>query len=62
VAKTLIDVDVQLLARAQRILGTTTKKATVNGALAEVVRLACAQEFLALAGSDAFCFREGAAG
>jgi Arc/MetJ family transcription regulator len=36
--KTLIDIDLELLSQAQEILGTTTKKATVNGALREVVR------------------------
>jgi Arc/MetJ family transcription regulator len=35
--KTLIDVDDALLAEAQRLLGTTTKKETVNRALALVI-------------------------
>ena len=39
-AKTLIDIDETALKRAQRVLGTTTKKDTVNAALAEVVALA----------------------
>ena len=39
-AKTLIDIDETALKRAQRILGTTTKKDTVNAALAQVVALA----------------------
>ena len=39
-AKTLIDIDEQYLAAAQRELGTTTKKDTVNAALREVAALA----------------------
>lgn len=35
--KTLIDIDEDLLGRAQEVLGTPTKKETVNRALAEVV-------------------------
>lgn len=38
--KTLIDVDDELLADAARVLGTQTKKDTVNAALAETVALA----------------------
>ncbi len=37
-SKLLIEVDDEALAEAQRLLGTTTKKDTVNAALAEVVR------------------------
>lgn len=37
-AKTVIDVDDELLAIASEVLGTTTKKDTVNGALAEIVK------------------------
>jgi Arc/MetJ family transcription regulator len=40
VAKTLIDIDERLLADAAGALGTTTKKETVNRALAEVSALA----------------------
>ncbi len=36
-AKTLVDVDEEVLQRAQEALGTTTKKDTINQALAEVV-------------------------
>jgi Arc/MetJ family transcription regulator len=39
-AKTLIDIDEQFLAAAQRELGTTSKKDTVNAALREVAALA----------------------
>lgn len=38
--KTLIDIDDDELARAQRALRTTTKKDTVNRALAEATALA----------------------
>jgi Arc/MetJ family transcription regulator len=33
----MIDIDERRLAKAQRLLGTTTKKDTVNQALAEVI-------------------------
>ena len=39
-AKKLIDLDESLLEQARAVLGETTMKATVNQALAEVVRLA----------------------
>jgi Arc/MetJ family transcription regulator len=39
-AKTLIDVDEEQLAAAQKVLGTGTKKDTVNAALREVTALA----------------------
>jgi Arc/MetJ family transcription regulator len=39
-AKTLIDVDEEYLAAAQRVLHTQTKKDTVNTALREVAALA----------------------
>ena len=44
--KTLIDVDEGLLEQARRILGTATKKATVNQALREIVRRHAAEAFL----------------
>jgi Arc/MetJ family transcription regulator len=53
-AKTLIDVDDELLTRAQQILGTDTKKATVNTALREIVRRWAAVEFGTLARSGIF--------
>lgn len=37
-SRTLIDVDDEMLGRASELLGTGTKKDTVNAALAEVVR------------------------
>ncbi|MBW3665817.1 MAG: type II toxin-antitoxin system VapB family antitoxin [Actinobacteria bacterium] len=39
-AKKLVDIDEETLARAREILGADTMKQTVNEALAEVVRLA----------------------
>ncbi len=39
-SKTLIDVDDELLTDAAQVLGTVTKKDTVNRALAEAVALA----------------------
>jgi Arc/MetJ family transcription regulator len=53
-AKTLIDIDDELLERARPILGTATKKDTVNAALREVVRRWAAQEFGELARSGVF--------
>ena len=38
--KTLIEIDDEYLAAAQQVLGTTTKKDTVNAALREVTALA----------------------
>ncbi len=48
-AKTVIDIDDDLLARSQEVLGTTTKKATVNAALKEVVRRAASRDFIEFA-------------
>ncbi len=39
-SRTLLDVDDDLLAQARTVLGATTKRETVNKALAEVVALA----------------------
>jgi len=47
--KTIIDVDNDLLLKAQQILGTETKKDTVNSALREVVRRDAATRFVAMA-------------
>jgi Arc/MetJ family transcription regulator len=52
--KTLIDIDDGLLEQARRILGTDTKKATVNGALRDVVRRWAAVKFGELARSGIF--------
>jgi Arc/MetJ family transcription regulator len=48
VSKTLIAIDEDLLTRTKRILGTSTKKDTVNGALREVVRRNAAEELIAM--------------
>ena len=53
-SKTLIDIDLDLLNQSQQILGTTTKKDTVNGALRELVRRKAAEEFIELAHGGAF--------
>jgi Arc/MetJ family transcription regulator len=53
-SKTLVDLDEDLLTQAQHILGTVTKKATVNGALREVVRRAAAVRFLDQASAGVF--------
>ncbi len=45
--KTLIDIDDRQLERAQRSLGTATKRDTVNEALAQVVALAARRRDLA---------------
>src|SRR5437868_10121929 len=56
VTKRLIDVDDDKLAAARELLGTSTTKATVNGAFDEVIALAKRREALlnvrAAAGSD----------
>jgi hypothetical protein len=52
--KTLIDVDEELLAQARLVLGTDTKKATVNAALRDVVRRWAVTEFGALVRSGIF--------
>lgn len=44
--RTLIDTNDELLARAQTVLGTRTKKDTVNAALAQVVALSARRQFL----------------
>jgi Transcription regulator of the Arc/MetJ class len=54
VAKTLIDIDESLLTTVQRILDTTTKKDTVNGALREIARRWAAVRFLELARGGVF--------
>jgi Arc/MetJ family transcription regulator len=52
--KTLIDLDEDLLDRARQILGTSTKKATVNDALREIVRRDAAEAFVRLAQDGVF--------
>jgi Arc/MetJ family transcription regulator len=54
VTKTVIDIDDDLLAQAQAILGTTTKKDTVNTAMREIVRRAAANELIEMGRRGAF--------
>ena len=44
--KRLVDVDDDMLAQVRMLLGTSTTKATINGALAEVLALAARREVL----------------
>lgn len=48
--RTNIDIDSDLLAEAQRIAGTTTKRATVDYALRELVRRKIRRSVLGLRG------------
>jgi Arc/MetJ family transcription regulator len=52
--RTNIDLDDELLARAQQLAGTSTKRATVEYALAELVRRRQRQQVLALHGKVAW--------
>jgi Arc/MetJ family transcription regulator len=52
--KTLIDIDDELLAKAAAVLGTNTKKDTVNAALADVLRVRTASQFLESARSGLY--------
>ncbi|MEU1538081.1 type II toxin-antitoxin system VapB family antitoxin [Actinacidiphila glaucinigra] len=52
--RTVIDVDDALLREAAEILGTTTKRATVNGALAEFVAAAKRRRFIEMLDEGAF--------
>lgn len=45
-SRTLINTDDDVLERAQQLLGTSTKKDTVNAALAQVVALNARRQFL----------------
>jgi Arc/MetJ family transcription regulator len=47
-AKTLVDLDEELLAETQQILGTNTKKDTITAAMRDVVRRASAQKLIEL--------------
>lgn len=51
--KTLVDVDEDALDRAQRALGTATKKDTINQALAQVAALAARRRDLERFTTDA---------
>lgn len=49
-SKTLVDIDDELLAKAQELLGTKTKKDTVNAALRAAIQRASARELIDLYG------------
>ena len=51
-SKTVIDLDDGLLAEAADLLGTTTKKDTVNRALAELIKNRRREELIDWLGSD----------
>ncbi|MPY64532.1 type II toxin-antitoxin system VapB family antitoxin [Streptomyces spongiae] len=53
-SRTMIDLDDALVAEAAEILGTTTKRATVNGALEEFVAAAKRQRFMEMLDEGAF--------
>jgi Arc/MetJ family transcription regulator len=53
-AKTLIDIDDDLLVRTQQALGTTTKKDTVNTAMRELLRRIAADELIEMGRGGAF--------
>jgi Arc/MetJ family transcription regulator len=52
--RTIIDIDEEMLAGAQEILGTSTKKDTVNAALRRVVAFEAGRQFLEDARAGAF--------
>ncbi|MEO3749349.1 type II toxin-antitoxin system VapB family antitoxin [Streptomyces sp. B6B3] len=53
-SRTVIDLDDALIEEAAAILGTTTKRATVNGALEEFVAAARRRRFLDLLDDGVF--------
>lgn len=53
-SRTMVDLDDALLAEAAEILGTTTKRATINGALAEFVAAARRRRFVELMDEGVF--------
>jgi Arc/MetJ family transcription regulator len=53
-AKTVIDLDDALLAKAAAVLGTSTSEDTVNLALARVARTAAADDLLGVARDGGF--------
>jgi Arc/MetJ family transcription regulator len=52
VTVTAVDVDDDALARAQRILGTRTKRDTINVALREVIRVRAVADLVRVLGDD----------
>lgn len=55
---TAVDIDDDVLDQARTILGTKTKKETINAALREVVRRRAAAELIGLLKSDAIEIRD----
>ncbi|MGX4691372.1 type II toxin-antitoxin system VapB family antitoxin [Streptomyces sp. JNUCC 63] len=53
-SRTMIDLDDALVAEAAEILGTTTKRATVNAALAEFVAAAKRRRFMEMLDEGVF--------
>lgn len=53
-AMTAVDIDDEALTQAREILGTSTKKDTINTALREVVRRRAVEELFDLMDSGAF--------
>ncbi len=53
-SRTIIDTEDELLDAAREVLGTKTKRETVNAALAEVVKAAARRRLLDAARSGAF--------
>lgn len=51
---TAVDIDDEALEKAKAILGTTTKKETINTALREIVRQQAVADLFELMDSDAF--------
>jgi Arc/MetJ family transcription regulator len=49
--RTNIDIDDDLLSQAAQILGTTTKKSTVEAAFRELIRQRAMRDLLAMAGT-----------
>lgn len=55
---TAVDIDSAVLEQARVILGTTTKKDTINAALREIVRRRAAAELVEMLKSDAVEIRD----
>ncbi|WP_455351063.1 type II toxin-antitoxin system VapB family antitoxin [Streptomyces sp. SYSU K217416] len=53
-SRTMIDLDDALVQEAAEILGTTTKRATINGALAEFVAAAKRRRFMEMLDEGVF--------
>jgi Arc/MetJ family transcription regulator len=51
-ARTLVDIPEEKIARAMKVLGTSSKRATIEGALDEVIRRAEQRDVLQWALSD----------